>query len=220
VNQIHHNPGAQVLIILRHASAQRRQASAQALQCSAACLAHSLPQAPQTIAQIAQSSRAKKLSRVIQIAARRQISAQSRSRRMQSAIILTSSSAKHAVAQRSQLAAQASQVPTHSLNRSWDIGTSVPPRTGGADCVPAPPEEGCRVHALACELPHMVRRRNDLDPSHLRNLPSHHVCTMPWLTVVFRLGGIRIFANHRGSLYVRWSRGGHLHRIFRLTDRV
>jgi hypothetical protein len=83
----------------RQACAQSRQALAQVWQCSIWCLPHSAPHASQILAQSVHSSREKALFEAKNCATSRQIDAQSRSRRMQSAIIFTFGSLRHAVAQ-------------------------------------------------------------------------------------------------------------------------
>lgn len=37
---------------------------------------------------------------------------------------------------------------------------------------------------------------------------------MPYLTVLFRLGGFRVFGDGRGSFYVRWRWDGRVRRLF------
>ena len=91
--------------MLRHASAHWRQARAHAWQCSWSCLAHSAPHASHTPAHARQNSRAKSLPRAIKPATRRHVAEQTMSSRTHSAIICTSSSFKHAVAQPSQASA-------------------------------------------------------------------------------------------------------------------
>jgi hypothetical protein len=85
--------------IRRHSSEQTRHAWAQAWQCACGWRAHSPPQASHTSAHKRHRSRACKLSRDMYEAARRQIAAQSMSRRTHSTIILTSSSLRQALAQ-------------------------------------------------------------------------------------------------------------------------
>jgi hypothetical protein len=101
--------------IARQASAQLRHAFAHAWQCSALCFPHSAPQASQTSAQTLQRAVAKREPLAMNAAASQQIRVQSRSSRMHSAIIFTSASPRHALAQCSQACAQR----THSSIQDW-----------------------------------------------------------------------------------------------------
>jgi hypothetical protein len=107
-----------MVAMLRHSSAQRRQASAQRWQWSCWCLAHSSPQAWHTSAQAAQIARAFSLPRAMAAAATAHSSAQSMSRAMQRAIIFTSSSCRQAAAQWLHAVAQSRQARMQEANRS------------------------------------------------------------------------------------------------------
>ena len=85
--------------MLRHASAQRRQAAAQAWQCTMACLLHSCAHRSQLWAQSLQIAITSSLPRAIDPAARVQIAAQSMSLVMQRAIAFTSGSCKQVATQ-------------------------------------------------------------------------------------------------------------------------
>ena len=92
---------------MRQASAQSRQAAAHFWQWSCLCLPHSAPHAWQTSAQTRHNCPANCESRLIHAALVQQMSAQSRSKRIHSAIIATSFSLRHAFAQCSHACAQA-----------------------------------------------------------------------------------------------------------------
>ena len=93
--------------MLRHSSAQRRQAAAQAWQCAISCLPHSRAHRSQASAHSLQIAVASSLSRAIAPAARVQIAAQSTSLAMQRAMAVTSGSCKQADAQWLQAVAHA-----------------------------------------------------------------------------------------------------------------
>lgn len=82
--------------ICRHSAAHVRQASAQRLQWSWACFAHSTAQLSQISAHRRQVVAMCSLPRAMTVAANRQVSAHSTSSAMQRAIALTSTSCRHA----------------------------------------------------------------------------------------------------------------------------
>jgi hypothetical protein len=110
-----------------------------ALWCS-----HSVAQASQASAQVSQIEPARSLPRAMQAAARRQISAQSMSSFMQRAMLCTSFSAKHDVAQWSQAVAQALQASMQDWNCSCGMGcllwrsVSKPSKEQALECACAP----------------------------------------------------------------------------------
>ena len=106
----------------RQASAQTRQARAQAWQWSCWWRPHSSAQASQIWAHTRQRSVAKRLPEAMKALARRQMRAQSRSSRMHSAMAATCSSPRQASAQWSQASAQALQASIQSACSVWDIG--------------------------------------------------------------------------------------------------
>jgi hypothetical protein len=93
--------------MLRHSSAQRRQAAAQAWQWSIECLPHSCAHRSQVSAHSLHIATASSLPRAIAPAAKVQIAAQSMSLAMQRAIAVTSGSCKQAAAQWLHAVAQA-----------------------------------------------------------------------------------------------------------------
>lgn len=99
--------------ILRRSTAQRRHASAHRWQCS--CFADSAPHASQIPVQTRQRAPENVEPRLMNPAASQQTSAQSRSRRMHSAIIFTSVSLRHPLAQCSHASAHSS----HALTQLW-----------------------------------------------------------------------------------------------------
>ena len=104
-----------------HCSAHLRQASAQSWQCSASCFSHSAAQASQISAHSRHNSCAKREPRLMNAAAPKQASAQSRSSRMHSAILSTSGSPRHASAQCSHICAHLRQASIQAKNCLWDI---------------------------------------------------------------------------------------------------
>jgi len=140
----------------RHSSAHLRHALAQSWQWSAACFSHSAAQASQIIAHTRQTSRAKRALPAMNEAANRQMAAHSRSSRMQSRIMSTLASCKHAVAQRSQASAQALQAAIQSAN-----GVGVMP--GGMHRAYL----GCLGLALGCESRARALFRNTLTYKYL-----------------------------------------------------
>lgn len=107
--------------------AQARHTLAHNWQCCASCFAHSLAQASQSSAHIAQTLLEFALLRDMTEAAKEQACAQSISSAMQRAIILTSDSCKHEAAQSLQATKQALHASIQALNFrcGMDISLSV-----------------------------------------------------------------------------------------------
>ena len=89
-------PGFHQAASFLHASAHLKHASAQCWQWSWSCFLHSFPHASQTVAQTEASAEANGVFRDKACSKKLQMSAHSRSSLMHSAIILTSSSRRHA----------------------------------------------------------------------------------------------------------------------------
>lgn len=124
--------GHYALAMRRHSWAHIRQAFAQSWQCCAACFSHSVPHASQIIAHTRQISRAKRARLAMNEAANRQMAAHSRSSRMQSRIMATLLSCRHAVAQLSHASA-------HWLHASMQL-------VGGVWVMPASLHDAFRAH--------------------------------------------------------------------------
>ena len=97
-------------------AAQRLQACAQCLQWSISCFAHSAPQVSQAVAQRVQTALTCSPLRPMDAAARRQISAHSRSSEMHRTIDCGSSSFRHAVAHWRQAAAHSLHARRQSIS--------------------------------------------------------------------------------------------------------
>lgn len=109
--------------MVRHISAQRRHASAQAWQCACSCRSHSPAQTSQSKAHSEQICCTWALRRDTAAEAKRHALAQSRSCRMQSARRDTWVSRRHSATQWSHAAAQASQAEMQASYCWFAMGT-------------------------------------------------------------------------------------------------
>lgn len=120
----HHGKVFVCVAMLRQASAQRLQASAHFWQCSIVCLAHSVAQASHAVAHSVHTAAICVPTDAMDVAARRQISAHSKSRAMHLAMRLGLSSARHEVAHCRQAEAQSLHARRHSISLGVSISSS------------------------------------------------------------------------------------------------